>query len=113
LCSRNIPRYDGLQDKIKETFATSSNPAVLNAASYIFHVALQDPRQSFGQSTASLSTVDETSTINGLGRGHLSALEELRMNGLAMPVNFITSSKPHVATKVINWIAALVVRMIE
>jgi hypothetical protein len=109
-----LSRYDGLQDKIKDTFATSSNPAVLKAASNIFHIALLHQNKAFGQSTSSLTTVDETaSTANGLGHKHLQALEELRMNGLAGPINFIPASKPQAATKVINWISELVLRIIE
>ena len=44
---------------------------------------------------------------------HLQALEDLQMNGLAAPMNFIPSTKPQAATKVINWISELVLRIIE
>ncbi|KAI0065862.1 hypothetical protein BV25DRAFT_1988944 [Artomyces pyxidatus] len=106
--------YEGLQDRVTAAFANSSNPAVLNAASSIFHVALQDPIRSapYNGSLSTLNTVDEGS-IHGPGRNQLAALEELGMTGLANPFGFISSNKPQAAAKVVNWIAELVSRIIE
>ncbi|GBE80125.1 hypothetical protein SCP_0213280 [Sparassis crispa] len=107
--------YDSLQDKIKDAFANSSSPAILSSVSNFFQVAMQDTEKGTlvrGSGSAStLSTVDE-STVHGPGRGHLYALEELNMQGLANSFQFLPPNRGH-ATKMINWISELVVKIIE
>lgn len=62
-------------------------------------------------SASTLSTVDEGS-VHGPGRGHLYALEEVGMHGLANSFQFLPPNLGH-ATKMINWISELVMRIIE
>lgn len=105
--------YDGIENKIKETFSSSSNPALLKASANIFHVVMQDPsRNSLRGSASTLSTVDE-STPQASNKNHLYALEELGMNGLANTFTFLPQSKPQAASKIIQWISDLVGRIIE
>lgn len=108
-------RYDTMQDRIKDTFANSSNAYIIRSVSNIFRVALQDPTRSGNtsthhESTSTLSTVDENST--GPGRSHLNALDELAMQGLANNLTFLPLNRGH-ATKMINWIPTLVSLMIS
>jgi neurofibromin 1 len=76
-------------------------------------VALQDPSRlnTLRGSASTLSTVDEAST-HGPGRNHLIALEDLGMQGLASSFQFLPNNRGH-ATKMINWIPELVIRIIE
>ncbi|KAA1466679.1 hypothetical protein DENSPDRAFT_831556 [Dentipellis sp. KUC8613] len=109
--------YDGLQEKIKDAFANSNTPAILSAASTLFHVVMQDPNRTgvLRGSVSTLSTVDE-GIANGASRSHVLALEEIGMNGLANGFQFIPSNRPHAqqaATRMINWISELVHRIIE
>ena len=104
-----------MQDRIKDTFANSSNAYIIRSVSNIFRVALQDPTRSGNtsthhESTSTLSTVDENST--GPGRSHLNALDELAMQGLANNLTFLPLNRGH-ATKMINWIPTLVSLMIS
>ena len=108
-------RYDTMQDRIKDTFANSSNAYIIRSVSNIFRVALQDPTRSsttstHHASTSTLSTVDENSI--GPGRSHLNALDELAMQGLANNLTFLPPNRGH-ATKIINWIPTLVSLMIS
>lgn len=103
-------RYEGLQDRIKDTFANSSNASIIRSVSNIFRVALQDNAR-FGVprgSTTSLGTMDEG---HGPGRSHMSALEDLGMQGLAHSFQFLPTNRGH-ATKMINWIPSLIDLMI-
>jgi hypothetical protein len=108
-------RYDTMQDRIKDTFANSSNAAIIRSVSNIFRVALQDTTKfsntsTLHSSTSTLSTVDENSI--GPGRSHLNALDELAMQGLANNLTFLPPNRGH-ATKMINWIPTLVSLMIS
>ncbi|KDQ64130.1 hypothetical protein JAAARDRAFT_118551 [Jaapia argillacea MUCL 33604] len=105
--------FESLQDRIKDTFAHSSNPAILSAVSNVFRVAMQDPTRNgiVRGSSSSLSTVDEA-TSNGPGRNHLMALEELNMQGLPSTFTFLPSGKG-LGTKMLNWIPGLVVKIID
>ncbi|TFY83118.1 hypothetical protein EWM64_g893 [Hericium alpestre] len=110
--------YDSMQDKIKDAFANSTNSAILSAASNVFHVVMQDPRSTgiLRGSVSTLSTVDEGGSINGAGRNHVLALEEIGMHGLANGFQFIPANRPQAAqaaTRMINWISELVLRIIE
>ncbi|KAJ3504772.1 hypothetical protein NLJ89_g7765 [Agrocybe chaxingu] len=105
--------YESMQDRIKETFANSSNASIIRSVSNIFRVALQDPTRSSNTSTnvgstSTLGTLDENS--NSPGRSHLLALEELGMQGLANNFQFLPRGH---ATKMINWIPRLVSHMIS
>jgi hypothetical protein len=77
LLSDILVSYEGLQDRIRDTFANSSNPAILNAASTVFRVAIKDPSRAGNPrgSQSTLSTLDETITVNGPGKSQLAALE--------------------------------------
>jgi len=104
-----------MQDRIKDTFANSSNAYIIRSVSNIFRVALQDPTRSsttstHHASTSTLSTVEENSI--GPGRSHLNALDELAMQGLANNLTFLPPNRGH-ATKIINWIPTLVSLMIS
>ncbi|TBU46391.1 hypothetical protein BD309DRAFT_622853 [Dichomitus squalens] len=112
--------YESLQDKIKETFANSNSPVILLAVSNVFRVATQDmertappsSRTLAGAGSAStLSTVDE-GVVHGPGRRHLNALEEQGMQGLVNSFQFLPLNRGH-ATKMIQWISELVMKMIE
>lgn len=104
-----------MQDRIRETFANSSNASIIRSVSNIFRIALQDPTRSSGSSnhhgsTSTLSTVEEQSI--GPGRSHLNALDELGMQGLANNFQFLPPNRGH-ATIMINWIPSLVQHMIS
>ena len=105
--------YDSLQDKIKDAFANSSNPWILAAVSNVFRVAMTDPERALPSrgSASTLSTVDEMTT-HGPGRGHMFALEEQGMQGLANSFQFLPANRGQ-ATKMINWISELVMKIIE
>ncbi|KAF9480190.1 hypothetical protein BDN70DRAFT_931958 [Pholiota conissans] len=104
--------YDTMQDRIKDTFANSSNPAIIRAVSNVFRVALQDNIRSSNNSHGSTSTLGTVEENNLAGRSHLNALDELGMQGLALNFTFLP---PHrgVGTKMINWIPTLVTLMIS
>jgi hypothetical protein len=106
-----VSSYESLQDRIKDTFANSSNASIIRSASNIFRVALQDnSRLSMLRGSAStLTAVDEGS--HGPGRNHLNALDELGMQGLANNFQFLPPNRGH-ATKMINWIPTLVTHII-
>ncbi|KAI0355329.1 hypothetical protein OH77DRAFT_1424817 [Trametes cingulata] len=111
--------YESLQDKIKEAFANSNSPTILQAVSNIFRVATHEMERGappsargLGAGSAStLSTVDE-GIAHGPGRRHLSALEEQGMQGLVNSFQFLPLNRGH-ATKMIQWISELVMKMIE
>lgn len=105
-CTADDPsflRYDVLQDRIKDTFANSSNPSIIKAVSNIFQVSWQETHR-FGPmrgSSSTLSTVDES--IHGPGKIHLSALEEAGMHGLANNFQFLPPNRGH-GTTMLHWI---------
>ncbi|KAI0638553.1 hypothetical protein C8Q77DRAFT_1047292 [Trametes polyzona] len=111
--------YESLQDKIKEAFANSNSPTILQAVSNIFRVAMHETERgalpgtrTLGAGSAStLSTVDE-GIAHGPGRRHLSALEEQGMQGLVNTFQFLPLNRGQ-ATKMIQWISELVMKMIE
>ncbi|KAG6896188.1 hypothetical protein C0992_009811 [Termitomyces sp. T32_za158] len=96
--------YDTLQDRIKEILANASNPSIIRSVSTIFRLSVQDhSRQTtLHGSSSTLSTVDE---VQGPGQKHLSALDDLSMQGLANNLTFLKGSH---ATTMINWIPGLV-----
>ena len=106
---------------MKETFANSNSPTILLSVSNIFRVATHEmertapmpPRGLAGAGSAStLSTVDEN-VVHGPGRRHLSALEEQGMQGLVNSFQFLPLNRGQAATKMIQWISELVMKMIE
>jgi hypothetical protein len=106
--------YEVLQDRVKDSFANSSNPAIISAVSIIFRVALQDAGTrltSLQGSASTLNTVDEVHT-HVPSRNHLLALEDLGLQGLASNFQFLPLDRGH-ATKMINWIPELVQKIIE
>ncbi|KAI0737738.1 hypothetical protein C8Q80DRAFT_1276173 [Daedaleopsis nitida] len=111
--------YESLQDKIKEAFANSTSPTILLAVSNVFRVATHELDRSgpptsrpMGAGSAStLSTVDE-GVPHGPGRRHLNALEDQGMQGLVNSFQFLPLNRGH-ATKMIQWISELVMKMIE
>ncbi|KAH9939229.1 uncharacterized protein BXZ73DRAFT_88953 [Epithele typhae] len=113
--------YESLQDKVKETFANSNSPEILVAVSNIFRVAAHEIERSGplssrtlggAGSASTLSTVEEN-VVHGPGRRHLSALEEQGMHGLANSFTFLPLNCGQQATKMIQWISELVMKMIE
>lgn len=112
-------RYETLQDRIKETFAISNSPVILLALSNVFRVATHEMERSAPPSTralggagsaSTLSTVDEAA--KGPGQRHLSLLEEQGMQGLVNNFQFLALNRGN-ATKMIQWISELVMKMIE
>ena len=85
----------------------------MSSVSNVFRVAMYNyERGAAPQGSAStLSTVEEGS-VHGPGRSHLYALEELRMQGLASSFQFLPINRGQ-ATKIINWISELVMKIIE
>ena len=104
---------ESMQDRIKDVFANSSNPFIIRSVSNIFRLALQDTAK-IGTSSAAhgsmftLSTVDE----NSVSSGTQSALEEVRMQGLADSFQFLPANRGH-ATRLLQWIPSLVGLMIS
>lgn len=105
--------YDSLQERVKEAFAGSSNPAILSAVSNVFHIVLQDPSRSSGwsNSATTLATVDESGVFSG--RTQKEALEELSMGGLSTALQFISASKANATAQVTSWVAELVRQITE
>lgn len=85
----------------------------MSAVSNVFRVAMHNYDRSapLQGSMSTLSTVEEGS-VHGPGRSHLYALEELGMQGLANSFQFLPANRGH-ATKMINWISELVMKIIE
>ncbi|KAI0306901.1 hypothetical protein B0F90DRAFT_1915023 [Multifurca ochricompacta] len=105
--------YDGLQERVKDAFSGSSNPAVLSAASNVFHIVLQDPNRSagWGNSLSTLATVEESSIVTG--RTQKIALEELNMGGLSVALGFLSANKANATMQIASWIAELVRQITE
>ncbi|KAF8645481.1 hypothetical protein AX16_007766 [Volvariella volvacea WC 439] len=105
--------YESIQKRVEDTIAQSSNASVIHSVSRIFQIAVAESMPRFGttlrgSSASTLNTLDDTSTVTvGPGRGHLSALEELGMQGLGSGFQFLPANRGH-ATKMINWIPGLV-----
>jgi len=97
--------YEGLQDRIKDTFANSCNASIIRSTSNIFRVVLQENSR-LGMLKNSTSTLMEE-VAPGPSRIHLNALDELGLQGLASTFQFLPANRGH-ATKMINWIPALV-----
>ncbi|TDL29911.1 hypothetical protein BD410DRAFT_780416, partial [Rickenella mellea] len=104
--------YEGLQEKIYDTFASSTNPNILSAVSTIFRGAMEDPIRGIASkgSASTLSTVEESSAF-GPGRRHLLALEELSMQGIASTFQFLPLNRGH-ATKMLQWFPEIIARII-
>ena len=104
---------------MKESFANSNSPTILSAVSNVFRVATYEleritpstARLMGAGSASTLSTVDE-SVVHGPGRRHLNALEEQGMQGLVNSFQFLPLNRGQ-ATKMIQWISELVMKMIE
>ncbi|KAH9927288.1 uncharacterized protein B0H18DRAFT_1161603 [Fomitopsis serialis] len=104
--------YESLQDRIKEAFANSASPAILCAVSNLFRVAVHDAGSN-GTAPGSASSLSiEDGLPHGPGRSHLFALEEQGMQGLANSFQFLPPNQGH-ATKMMNWISELVMKIIE
>jgi neurofibromin 1 len=106
-----IIRYESLHDKMKEIFANSSNPQILKAVSNVFSIAMQlEPGRviPFRGSASTLSTVDES----GPSRRHIIELESLGLQGLPSSFQFLPPNTGQ-GTRMINWIAELVSKMVE
>jgi hypothetical protein len=105
-----------LQGRIKDTFANSSNAAIIRAVSTIFGIALQDTRR-MSFSTTSVTTTRTMDEVVGPGLDHLRALDELGMQGLAGALSFVPMGRDMSqcvgAMRVIQCIPDLVVRIIE
>ncbi|KAH7931340.1 hypothetical protein BV22DRAFT_1124264 [Leucogyrophana mollusca] len=102
--------YEMLQDRIKDTFANSSNAAIIKAVTSIFRVAQLDPLRlgSLRSGSAStLSTVDEASLTQGVKR----RLEDLGMEGLATSFQFLAPNRVH-WSKIAAWISELVMKIV-
>jgi hypothetical protein len=96
----------------KRLLRTPINPNIIKAVSDIFNIALQDPIRLGGLrgSASTLGTIDEI--IQGPGKHHLQALDELNMRGLASSFQFLPIDRGH-ATKMITWIPELITKIIE
>ncbi|KAK2465915.1 hypothetical protein APHAL10511_001556 [Amanita phalloides] len=100
--------YENLQDKIKDTFANSSNASIIKNVSTIFSIALQErSRSSLRESTSTLGG----SSDDSWRKRQANALEELGMQGLANSFTFLPRDRGH-ATKMINWIPVLIERIV-
>ncbi|KAF8872759.1 hypothetical protein BD779DRAFT_1679537 [Infundibulicybe gibba] len=102
--------YESIQERVKDTFANSSNGTIIQSASNILRISLQDnPR--LGRLRGSASSLSTMEDINhGAGRYHMQALDELGMQGLAHSFQFLTPGR---TTQMMNWISGLVSLMIS
>ncbi|THV03328.1 hypothetical protein K435DRAFT_835905 [Dendrothele bispora CBS 962.96] len=119
--------YESLQDRIKYIFANSSNPAIIRYVSDIIRIALDEsfrvgenhigPRMGvLRNSSSTVNTLDESSSIHGPSRNHQRALEEQGMQGLTKNFQFLQSSQPthnNAAARVLNLISNLVTLMVS
>ncbi|THH13571.1 hypothetical protein EW146_g6666 [Bondarzewia mesenterica] len=100
--------YNGLETKIQDILANSTNPAILKAAASIFHVVMQEPSRNVLQSSAStLSTVEEGAT-QGTNKSHQNALEEIGMSGLSNTFAFLPANKVQEVATINQWISELI-----
>ncbi|TRM67484.1 hypothetical protein BD626DRAFT_544948 [Schizophyllum amplum] len=105
--------YDSMQDRVKETFALSSNPIIIRHVTNIFRASQHEATLrgiglgSGKGSSSTLGTVDETASTRGPSRSHLAALEEMGMIGLADTYKFLPRDRG-VGTAMIQWIPELV-----
>ena len=99
-----------MQDRIHDILANSSNQFIIRSVSNISRVALRDFTKFSNGSASTLSTVDENSITSSFT--YLNALEELGMQGLANSFQFLPPNREH-ATKLLQWIPALVTLMIS
>lgn len=102
-----------MQEKIHDTFANSSNPAILASVSTVFRVAMEDASRNVALrgSSSTLGTLDEETAYMS-GRRHAHALEELNMQGLATTFQFLPPNGGHVTT-VLKWFPELIAKIIE
>ncbi|KAF5371189.1 hypothetical protein D9758_004214 [Tetrapyrgos nigripes] len=119
--------YESLQDRIKDIFANSSNPSIIRYVSEIIRIALDDSLRAgehatgprigvLRNSSSTVNTMDETSSVHGPGRNHLRALEDQGMQGLSKNFQFLQASHPShstAAARVLNLIANLVTLMVS
>ncbi|KAJ3936091.1 MAG: hypothetical protein NXY57DRAFT_886591 [Lentinula lateritia] len=113
--------YESLQDRIKDTFANSSNPTIIYYVSSIIRVALDDGLRdghvgvrygALRSSSSTVNTVDDSTSVHGPGRSHLKALEDQGMQGLAKNFQFLPAQSP-AAGKVLLLIANLVANIVS
>ncbi|KAJ4479043.1 hypothetical protein J3R30DRAFT_2708420 [Lentinula aciculospora] len=113
--------YESLQDRIKDTFANCSNPAIICHVSNIIRIALDDGLRDghvgarYGilrSSSSTVNTVDDSTSIHGPGRSHLKALEDQGMQGLARNFQFLPAQSP-AAGKVLKSISNLVANIVS
>jgi len=111
-------RYESLQDRIKDTFANSSNPTIIHYVSNIIRIALDDGQMGGSHigvlrgSSSTLNTLDDAASIHGPGRSHLKALEEQRMQGLSKNFQFLPAQNAG-AGKVLMSISNLVAHIVS
>ncbi|KIJ20411.1 hypothetical protein PAXINDRAFT_166473 [Paxillus involutus ATCC 200175] len=101
--------YEMLQDRIKDTFAASSNASIITAVSTIFRLAQEPLRISAirSGSMSTLSTVDEGSIAQGLKR----RLEDLNLDGLTTSFQFLPPNRGQ-WTRIAAWISELVLKIV-
>ncbi|GAW06426.1 ras gtpase activator [Lentinula edodes] len=113
--------YESLQDRIKDTFANSSNPTIIYHVSNIIRVAFDDGLRdghvgvrygALRSSSSTVNTVDDSTSVHGPGRSHLKALEDQGMQGLAKNFQFLPAQSP-AAGKVLVLIANLVANIVS
>jgi len=110
--------YESLQDRIKDTFANSSNPTIIHYVSNIIRIALDDGQMGGSHigvlrgSSSTLNTLDDAASIHGPGRSHLKALEEQRMQGLSKNFQFLPAQNA-AAGKVLMSISNLVAHIVS
>lgn len=119
LTDKPILRYESLQDRIKDTFANSSNATIIHYVSNIIRIALDDGFRDthnnipvLRNSSSTLNTLDETASIHGPGRSHLKALEDQGMQGLSKNFQFLPAQNP-AAGKVLISISNLVASIVS
>ncbi|KAJ3987640.1 hypothetical protein F5890DRAFT_1563214 [Lentinula detonsa] len=113
--------YESLQDRIKDTFANCSNPTIIYHVSNIIRVALDDGYRDghvgarYGvlrNSSSTVNTLDDSTSVHGPGRSHLKALEDQGMQGLAKNFQFLPAQSP-AAGKVLALISNLVANIVS
>jgi neurofibromin 1 len=104
-----ICSYDTLQDRIKDTFANSSNAAIIKAVSSIFRSA-QDPLRLGAIRAASMSTLNTVEEVTP-AQSLRHKLEELGMDGLTTSFQFLPPNRSH-WSKIAAWISDLVQKIV-
>lgn len=114
---------ESMLKEINDAFCNSPNPTILNAVSTIFRLTLSDrmwtndPAPSnvtspHSVSTSTLGTNGDTLNAPNGSPMHEYALKELKMQGIMAP-NFLPSDNRGVTTKLLNFCAQLVGKIIS